>query len=205
MAEPGLSAENLLASDTYLALVTFSSTRDYRRIVDELAEHEIRLEHTPFTDGRGEIAARALQTMDIVIRQTTQRWKLFKRLVGVHRYLLSIYLVILLMVSLFTVIAGHSGEVLSTKVVWWLILGNILGLISLGAIAQVDKNTLSESEKIEKLVQKRTEFINALKRVQSPEFEEQLATTRVPIRDEKGQMTLIRHHQAKSEHSLASA
>lgn len=192
MADSGLTAERILTSDFYLALATFSSTRDYRHIAEELAQHDIRLEYAPFSDGNGEIAARALKTMDVVLKQTTRRWKMFKRLVGIHRYLLALYLLTLLVVGLYLAISSHFNQPLSVAVIWWLLLGNMLGLISLGAIAQVDKNTLFESEKIEKLQQKRADFLNALKQLQSPELGEHQHLTRIPIRDEKGEMIIIR-------------
>lgn len=199
MAESGLTAEHLLASDTFLALETLSSTREYKRIVEELEGLEVRLDHAPFADGRGEMAARAVHTIDVVLKQTTKRWKFFKRLIGIHRYLLTLYLIILLVVGIYVAITGHFQGQLNSSVVWWLVLGNLLGLVSLGAISQVDKNTLSELEKIEKLKQKKADLINALKLVQTPELSVQHGLSRVPIRDDKGQLTLIRHQQSKPE------
>lgn len=197
MAESGLTAERILNSDTYEALVTLNSTRDYKRIVQELGEQDIKLDRAPFSDGKGEVAARAIHTLDIVTKQTTQRWKLFKRLIGVHRYLMALYLITLLVVSIIIAISNDYQAYLTSSIVWWLVLGNALGLIGLGAIVQVDKNTLSESAKIDRLHQKKMELIKALRQVQSPEMVHTGGATRVPIRDEKGQMFLIKHHSLK--------
>lgn len=199
MAESGLTAEQILNSETYVALVTLTSTRDYKRIAEELEKHDVRLDLAPFGDGKGEMAARAIHTLDLVIKQTAKRWKLFRRLVGVHRYLMALYLITLLFVSLLVAISNHYQPFLSSSLVWWLVLGNALGLMGLGAIVQVDKNTLLESEKVERLNQKKMDLISALKHVQSPALTSNEGPSRVPIRDEKGEMTLIRHVSAKAK------
>lgn len=204
MSESGLTVEKVLNGDTFMALESLNSTRQYNRIVQELSNEDIRLEQAPFGDGKGEVAARAVHTLDVLIKQSDKRWKFFKRLVGIHRYLISLYLMTLLVVSIVIAMKSQYQPFLSSSIAWWLVFGNIIGLISLGTIVQVDKNTLSESDNVDRLKQKRIELMKALKALQSPELKGHDASSYLPIRDKTGQMIIIRHHLSRVDNDAGA-